>query len=416
MRIRRLDFLKYGHFTNTGFDLPHHAPNFHMVFGLNEAGKCTAQCAIEDLLFGIAHNSPLNFLHDYPSMRLGAIIEADSRSLIFRRRKGNRDTVLGSDDLPIAGGDAALASFLGGVEKRAFARMFSLDHTRLRERGRDILEAQDDVGQILYSATAGVVGLRRLIAGMNDEANALWARRASQRKYNAADEKLKAAEQALRDHTVTASHWNELRKALEEGSERYSVIEAEIETKGAEQRKLSRIRRVCRHVRARAELSASIESLAPVPALPENASKILEGALHESSEAATRLSAAQEQIDALTLERAGLKYDETLLARADDIDQFHEQRIQVRGEIADLPKRRAELNAAESNLLRLATELEWPWANANDNPPGPSSPMPARCQTGAANSRRRWQTRGQRLKTRKTARRRSATKSSKRRR
>jgi AAA domain len=30
MRIRRLDFLKYGHFTNTGFDLPHHAPNFHI--------------------------------------------------------------------------------------------------------------------------------------------------------------------------------------------------------------------------------------------------------------------------------------------------------------------------------------------------------------------------------------------------
>jgi uncharacterized protein YhaN len=366
MRIRRLELLKYGHFTNAGFDLPQHAPDFHMVFGLNEAGKSTAQCAIEDLLFGIAHNSPLNFLHDYPSIRLGAIIEADSRTLAFRRRKGNRDTILGSDDLPIVGGDAALASFLGGVEKRAFARMFSLDHTRLREGGRDILEAQDDVGQILYAATAGVVGLRRHIAGMNDEANALWARRASQRKYNAADEKLKAAEQALRDHTVTASQWNELRKALEEASERYSVIEAEIETKGAEQRKLSRIRRVFRHVRGRAELRASIESLAAVPALPKDSSETLESALHESNEAATRLSAAQEQIDALTRERAGLQYDETLLARADDIDQLHERRIQIRGEMADLPKRKAELNAAKGNLLRLATELEWPSNNADE--------------------------------------------------
>jgi uncharacterized protein YhaN len=126
--------------------------------------------------------------------------------------------------------------------------MFSLDHTRLREGGRKILEAQDDVGQILYSAAAGVVGLRRHIAGMNDEANALWTKRASQRKYNLADEKLKAAEQALREHTITASQWNELRKALEEASERYSVIEAEIETKSTEQRKLTRIRRVCRHV------------------------------------------------------------------------------------------------------------------------------------------------------------------------
>jgi uncharacterized protein YhaN len=53
MRIRRLDLLKYGHFTNAGFDLPQHAPDFHMVFGLNEAGKSTALRAIEDLLFGI---------------------------------------------------------------------------------------------------------------------------------------------------------------------------------------------------------------------------------------------------------------------------------------------------------------------------------------------------------------------------
>ena len=100
--------------------------------------------------------------------------------------------------------------------------------------------------------------------------------------------------------------------------------------------------------------------------MPEDASEILENALHESNEAATRLSAVQEQIDALTQERAGLQYDEALLARADDIDQLHERRIQVRAGMADLPKRRAELNAAESNLLRLATELEWPSNNADD--------------------------------------------------
>jgi uncharacterized protein YhaN len=98
MRIRRLDLLKYGHFTNAGFDLPDHQPDFHMIFGLNEAGKSTALSAIEDLLFGIPHNSPLNFVHDYASMRLGALIESEARTLAVRRRKGNRDTLLTGDD------------------------------------------------------------------------------------------------------------------------------------------------------------------------------------------------------------------------------------------------------------------------------------------------------------------------------
>jgi uncharacterized protein YhaN len=184
MRIRRLDLLKYGHFTNADFDLPVHRPDFHMVYGVNEAGKSTALCAIEDLLFGIPHNSQHNFLYDYGSLRLGALIEADDRSLECRRRKGNRDTLLTSQDIPMPAGETALAAFLGGADRQFFARMFCLDHTRLRQGGREILEAQDDVGQILYSAAAGIVGLREQISKMNEEANALWTRRASQRRYN----------------------------------------------------------------------------------------------------------------------------------------------------------------------------------------------------------------------------------------
>jgi uncharacterized protein YhaN len=252
MRIRRLDLLRYGHFTNADFDLPAHRPDFHMVYGLNEAGKSTALSAIEDLLFGIPHNTPHNFLHDYGSLRVGALVEADERSLEFRRRKGNRDTLMTCNDAPMPAGEAALGAFLGGADRRFFTRMFCLDHARLRQGGREILEAQDDVGQILYSAAAGIVGLREQIGKMNDEANALWARRASQRKYNLADERLKAAEHAVREHTVTASQWHDLRNALEAANVAYGDIDLDIQTKSAEARKLTRIRRVCRHVRARA--------------------------------------------------------------------------------------------------------------------------------------------------------------------
>ena len=382
MRIRRLDLLKYGHFTNAGFDLPGSQPDFHMVFGLNEAGKSTALSAIEDLLFGIPHNSPLNFVHDYASMRLGALIESDARTLAVRRRKGNRDTLLTGDDAPMPAGEAALAAFLGGADRRYFVRMFCLDHARLRQGGREILEAQDDVGQILYSAAAGIVGLREQVSRMNSEANALWTKRASQRKYNLADEKLKAAEQALREHTVTAGRWHELRTALEEATAAYCAIEADIQAKTVEERKLTRIRRVCRHVRARAELGASIEALGPVPSLPEGASETLDRALNDDNQATARLAAVQEQIDVLLQERAALVYDDTLIARAGDINLLHERRIQVRGGIADLPKRRAELSAAEASLKRLAGELEWPASNADQIIANiPARPKLARART-----------------------------------
>src|SRR6266478_1562395 len=108
MRIQRLDLLRYGRFTDTHIELPASDSDIHIVFGVNEAGKSTALSAIEDLLFGIPHNSPLNFVHDYASMRLGALIESEARTLAVRRRKGNRDTLLTDDDAPMPGGEAAL--------------------------------------------------------------------------------------------------------------------------------------------------------------------------------------------------------------------------------------------------------------------------------------------------------------------
>jgi uncharacterized protein YhaN len=155
-----------------------------MLLGENEAGKSTAMNGVEDLLFGIPANSPRNFLHEYNAMRMGALLEKGADTLKLRRRKGNKDTLLGGDDAPIPSGEVALAPFLAGADRRFYTRMFSLDHDRLRQGGKDILQAQDDVGQMLFSASAGITGLRETLKGMEAEADALWAsRRAVHRKY-----------------------------------------------------------------------------------------------------------------------------------------------------------------------------------------------------------------------------------------
>jgi hypothetical protein len=69
MRIRQLDLLRYGHFTDASIALPASTPDIHGVLGENEAGKSTAMAGIEDLLFGIPSNSPRNFLHEYGARR-----------------------------------------------------------------------------------------------------------------------------------------------------------------------------------------------------------------------------------------------------------------------------------------------------------------------------------------------------------
>lgn len=360
MRIQRLDLLRYGRFTDTQVALPASASDIHIVFGPNEAGKSTALSAIEDLLFGIPGNSRYNFLHDYGSMKIGAVLENGGKTLEVRRRKGNKDTLLTADEVPVTGGAGALAPFLAGADQAFFTRMFSLDHERLRKGGREILEAQDEVGQMLFSAGAGLSGLRDRLKALTAEADGLWAsRRAAHRKYYQAQERLDGAEKALREHTVTAAKWQEVKRAYDDAQEAYGALEKQTEDISREQRKLSRIRRVYRDIRKITALDEEIKALGEVIPLPEDAASTLDAAERDQLGATTRVETLNEQIETERDQRKALECNEELLIREDDIQEFHKRRIEVQKEKTDLPHRLADLASAEENLRRLADDLEW---------------------------------------------------------
>src|SRR5438105_160240 len=157
---------------------------------------------------------------------------------------------------------------------------------------------------MLFSASAGIVGLRENLKAMEAEADAMWAsRRAAHRKYFQAEERLKSADASMREHVVTTSKWQLLKSAFEAANEAYQTIEQEIEVKAAELRKLSRIRRVCRDVRKRAETEAAIQSLGKVTSFAVDASQQLEKAAKDDADAASRIATLNEQIAALQMER-----------------------------------------------------------------------------------------------------------------
>ena len=380
MRLRRLDLLRFGHFTDRSFEFPVGERDFHIVFGSNEAGKSTALSAIEALLFGVPPRSPYGFLHDYPRIRIGALLESGQESLEVVRRKGSRDTLLDPDDVPLHGGEAVLRPFLAGADRSFFERMFSLDHVRLETGGREILEAEGETGQVLFSAGAGIAGLRGRLADLLREADALWApRRAAHREYYQAHDALEATEKELRQHTLTAKRWGEFKQALASAERDCAAIEHEFEEVSAERTRLGRIRRVHRDVRRKADLEKALAELGAVVSLPVNARQVLEESERGESEASTRIDTLSAHLAAARAELKSLVFDGKLVRRAEDIGALHERRIEIRRERADLPKRQAELDAAEADLRALAAELGWREEGIEDL----IARIPARAELGA---------------------------------
>lgn len=360
MRLARLDLFRFGRFTDRSFDLPSSKRDLHVVFGPNEAGKTTSLTAIEDLLFGIHRTSPYGFLHSYDVMRIGAVLEDSDKRLEFQRRKGNKDTVLGPDGLPLAGDAGVLAPFLGGADRTFFDRMFNLSHDRLAEGGQAIVQAEDDVGQMLFSAGTGLSDLRQRLTQLEEEADALWGRqKAARRLYSQAETRFDEASKQLRTHSLTAAAWRAARKDFTDAEKAHQETTQQHEAASVELKKLARIRRVHAHVRRKGELEQDIAALGQVAVLAENAAAELTEAEKHEAQAKARLDVLLPQLVQAQQQLEGLTYDEVLVQRADDVVQLHEFRIKVRDGKDDLPKRRAELEDELAELAKGAAAIGW---------------------------------------------------------
>ena len=360
MRLARLDLLRYGRFTDARFELPRAERDIHIVVGPNEAGKTTSLTAIEDALFGIPERSPYDFLHPYDAMRVGAVLEHGGDRLEFRRRKTRRDMILGPDGVPLPGDERLLAPFLGGADRDYFDRMFNLSHDRLAEGGKLILEAQDDVGQMLFAAGTGLADLRKRLKQLEDEADRLWAPRKSERRlYYQAQRRLEDAQSRQREHSLSVSAWRRSRKALDDADANLQARRTEHEETSRELKKLARIRRVHRAVRQRRALVQEIEALGDVILLPEDAAEQLTVAEQQAARIGAQVDILVPQLEQDREARDAISFDAALVRRADEITGLNEQRITVRNARQDLPKRQEEYRLALASLARLAAEIGW---------------------------------------------------------
>ena len=361
MRIARLDLLRYGRFTDVSIELPRAERDIHIVFGPNEAGKTTSLTAIEDMLFGIPKSSPYSFLHSYQTMCIGAVLEGSGNRFEFQRLKKRRDMILGPDGNPLPGDERLLAPFLGGADRDYFDRMFNLSHGRLAEGGRAIIEAKDDVGQMLFAAGTGLADLRERLKKMEEEADKLWAprNRSEKRLYHQAQNRWKEAKSRQRKHELSVREWEKAHKRLSDAEETLRKHREEHQKMSKDLKKLVRICHVHGIIRQQHELKRKITALGDVIELAEDANDQLTQAERKKDRIKGQIEifAAQMNEDKQALE--AITFDAALVQRSDEIEQLNEQRIAVRSERKDLPKRQDEYCLELKSLARLAVEIGW---------------------------------------------------------
>ncbi len=359
MRIARIDLLSYGKFTDRSLALPQAKRDFHLIVGPNEAGKSTLRYAILDLLFGIEHRSRYNFVHAYSDMRLGARLEHGDDSLDFVRIKARNKTLRSLDGAVLA--DDALVAFLGAVERGFFEQMFGLDHERLVDGGREILNASNDVGRILFQSAAGIGSLGEVRDALEKEADALWAkRRSNEREYYLAEEDLKRAEADLKQAIVRTRDWVAARNQVSSLEEARGEARAHYRELEQERVRLDRMRRVAPLLATLSEREEALAGLGAVVVLPPEAGERLARAELAVATAGKARELHAEQAERCEARIGAIHPDAALLARGADIQALSEQRQQLRNHRNDIDKRQDEVRAHWKAIEGLVRQLGWP--------------------------------------------------------
>ncbi|MBT9098433.1 AAA family ATPase [Methylovulum psychrotolerans] len=358
MRFQRVDLIKYGKFSDRSVGFPAAQYDFHLIVGPNEAGKSTLRSAIVDLLFGIPPRSTLNFVHPLNELRLGAHINNASGALEFHRAKAQKQTLRSPADAVLP--EAALVPFIGTADRHFFDQMFGLDHTRLIAGGNSILNAENDVGQILFQSAAGVASLGKIRDALLTEASHLWApRKSAERAYYIAADQLDKATAALKEATVRTKVWVEAHHKVEALQQQLSDERDRHQQLQSQRNSLERIRRLAPYLAAIRDNEQQLAELGAVIELPGDAAAILSASERELAVARQLLALRTGEAEKTQAALGQIPLDEAVLAMAADISKLDNLRQQYSPYSRDIERRKNEIALLWQNVADLCAQLGW---------------------------------------------------------
>lgn len=365
MRINRLDLTRYGRFTDQIFDFGTATagkPDLHIIYGPNEAGKSTTFSALLDLLFGIEHKSRYNFLHPYPSMKIGASLQMQNGVQELVRTKARLNSL--QDEAGRALPDTLITTELGDIDRDAYRTMFSLDDDTLEQGGEAILASKGNLGELLFSASAGLSGLSQNLTKLRSQSELFYKPNA--RSGELADLKAQLqdieAKKAELDAKSSATAYAKLSDAHHAAQAEYQqALRDHVETRSRISETEAMLNALPRLHRLHG-LQQQLLAYDDLPDTPFGWAEELPKLVVQDVELRTREQSQMAAIATLQEELSAIDLDERALQAAGSTEHLQVLRARFLTAEKDLPEReitfRAEQQALQALLLRLGQSKE----------------------------------------------------------
>lgn len=364
IRLRQLDLELFGRFTGKQFDFgPRRAagiPDFHVIYGPNEAGKTTTMEGFLRLLYGFPHREPYDFLHQRKNLKVSGVLQIEGTETAFMRLP-TRDPSLRDvrgQELP----NSALQAHLSGLSEEDYRNLLCLDDLTIEKGGEEITRAKGDIGRLLFSAAAGISELSAVLDNVREEADGLYRRRASSTRLAALKKDHAEVEKQIRELDISASQYRSLKKAADEARLEEAQVTKSRKDLFAAQAMLDARLKALPVLGEIASLDTKLAEFSAWPAQLDVDPEELVRMLTEQATAQSDLAKLNEGLAGLRSDLAAIERHPEHLALKLDLESLDDLRSRYAMADLDLSRRRKALEQVIADMALAALDLGVPAA------------------------------------------------------
>ena len=367
MRLNCLRLKRYGLFTDHDLDFgacETGQPDFHIVYGDNEAGKSTAQAAWLDFLFGISvRKHPYSYLHG-PSMEVGARLLHNNGEIEYLRVKSIRNSLKLPDNTDV--NEAKMAELLGGLDRMQYELIYSVNDETLEKGGEEIVKSRGDLGRLLFSASSGLADLTGKLTLLENECEEFYKPRGRTTRLTGIKKELQEIGKLRKEIEVTADQYSRVVNSVKTATREREKAEVNRKEKHGELnavenrlQAMSTYNQLCRN---RAE-QLEIGDLAP----PGDGWRETCSSLANNRQIATSdIERLNSEIERMKSDLASQSADQTALKLSGEFDRVEQLRASYMSALNDLPRRKSDHDEAAAAIALQMDRLGLSSENAED--------------------------------------------------
>ncbi|MCG3268049.1 YhaN family protein [Yoonia sp. I 8.24] len=358
MRLRSLNLHLFGHFAGKSYDFGSAGtgePDFHIIYGPNEAGKTTTMEAYLRLLYGFDAREAYDFQHQRKNLRISGTFETEQGDLSLSRLPTRNASLQDAHGAPLP--EAAIAAHLGGLGADDYRSLLCLDDDTIERGGEEIANSHGDIGRLLFSAAAGVSDLSQVLDSVDAEANALFLKRSSKTEMAQLKKELADVSAQIKAQDVPASTYRKLRQTLaaaevtqDQTNTQRTALMAQLAQVKAQQNAMPLLLKL-------EQLDAALAEMPDYPMHLNVAPEDLVQLLTTQSQANHDMSRLTQERDAHKVTLAQIDLDPNQLGLRQALDDLDAARSRFATAQLDLPRRIETRDTIIKDMQRAAVEL-----------------------------------------------------------